>query len=325
MMKAVVIGGCGHIGSWLVPKLVHAGYDVTSVSRGKRRPYTDDSTWRYAHSLVLDRATGEPGDFEKAIAALDADIVVDLINFSLDDTKRMTDSLRGTRLSHYLFCSSIWAHGRATTLPVTEDQPKLPLDEYGIEKAKSEAYLHDLFRHEGFPETVVMPGQISGPGWNIINPQGNEDMSVFARIRRGEGITLPNLGMETLHHVHADDVAQVFFDAITHRNAALGESFHAVGAQSTTLLGYAQAMYRHFGHDADRDGLITLLPWDEWCASVGDEAHVEKTYYHIARSGFYSIEKGRRLIGYDPRHTWLETVTESVDYMVRHGWLDRND
>lgn len=320
MTSVVVIGGCGHIGSWLVPKLVHVGFDVTSISRGKRKPYTNDSAWRYVHPLTLDRASGNPGDFESAIASLDADIVVDLINFSLDDTTRMVDALRGTRLSHYLFCSSIWAHGRATVLPATEDQPKLPLDEYGIEKAKSEAYLHDLYRREGFPETVVMPGQISGPGWNIINPQGNEDKQVFASIRRGEAITLPNFGMETLHHVHADDVAQVFFNAITHRNAALGESFHAVGDQSITLLGYAQAMYRHFGHDAD--GLITLLPWDEWRRRVDNEAHVEKTYFHIARSGMYSIEKGRRLLDYRPRHTWLETVTRSVDYMVAHGWLD---
>lgn len=320
MTSVVVISGCGHIGSWLVPKLVHAGFDVTSVSRGKRKPYTDDSAWRYVHPLTLDRASGNPGDFESAIASLDADIVVDLINFSLDDTTRMVDALRGTRLSHYLFCSSIWAHGRATVLPATEDQPKLPLNEYGIEKAKSEASLHDLYRREGFPETVVMPGQISGPGWNIINPQGNEDKQVFVSIRRGETITLPNFGMETLHHVHADDVAQVFFNAITHRNAALGESFHAVGDQSITLLGYAQAMYRHFGHDSD--GLITLLPWDGWSKSVDNEAHVEKTYFHIARSGMYSIEKGQRLLGYRPRHTWLETVTQSVDYMVAHGWLD---
>ena len=33
-MKAIVIGGCGHIGSFLVPMLIQAGYQVTAISRG---------------------------------------------------------------------------------------------------------------------------------------------------------------------------------------------------------------------------------------------------------------------------------------------------
>ena len=317
MMKIVIIGGYGHIGSYLAPKLVEAGHEVTCISRGQSKPYTQGPAWREVRRVILDREMSPQGSFEREIAALTADVVIDLINFSLESTKRMAQALKGTNLSHYLYCSSIWAHGKATLLPATEDQPKFPLDEYGIQKAKSEAYLHALYRQEGVPETVVMPGQISGPGWAIITPTGNADYTTFGKIQRGEEISIPNLGMETLHHVHADDVAQVFFNAIVHRKAALGESFHAVGAESITLLGYAQAMYRFFGQEEN----IRLLPWDEWCAATGDEKWIEHTYYHIARSGTYSIEKGRRLIDYRPRHTLLETVQQSVAYMVEHHWF----
>lgn len=314
-MRIVVIGGCGHIGSYLVPKLVKAGYAVVSISRGLSKPYKEDAAWGEVEQVALDRRRETQGEFERKIAALNADVVIDLINFSLESTKAMVQALEKTNLSHYIYCSSIWAHGRATTLPVIEDQPKFPLDEYGIEKAKSENFLHALYRQNGFPETVIMPGQISGPGWVIINPAGNHDYRMFDKIRHGEEIALPNLGMETLHHVHADDVAQVFFNAVTHRNAALGESFHAVGAESITLLGYAQALYRYFGQKEN----IKLLPWNEWCDYTKDPEYIDKTYYHIARSGYYSIEKGKRLIDYHPNHTLLDTVTESVDYMVKHG------
>ena len=35
-MKVVVIGACGHIGSYLVPKLVKGGFKVAAISlRGK--------------------------------------------------------------------------------------------------------------------------------------------------------------------------------------------------------------------------------------------------------------------------------------------------
>jgi len=312
MMKVVVIGGSGHIGTYLIPKLVWAGFAVANVSRGKSKPYTTDGAWSEVENLVLDRGKEGPGIFEKKIADLDADIVVDLINFTLEDTRHMVEALKNTNLSHYLFCSSIWAHGTAATLPAIEDLPRYPLCEYGKEKAACESYLHNLFRSEGFPGTSVLPGQISGPGWNIINPTGNIDPMIFQKIAQGKEIMLPNLGMETLHHVHADDVAQVFMNCITHRNQALGESFHAVSADSITLLGYAQAMYRWFG----KEPKIAFLSWDAWCKHTGDDELCTSTYLHIARSGHYSIEKGKRLIEYYPRHTALEAIKESVTSMV---------
>jgi nucleoside-diphosphate-sugar epimerase len=36
-----------------------------------------------------------------------------------------------------------------------------------------------------------------------------------------------------------------------------------------------------------------------------------------------SIEKGKRLLEYYPRHTLLETVEESVAYMVEHQWFEK--
>src|ERR687890_357354 len=41
MTRVVVIGATGHIGSYLVPRLVRAGYDVVAVSRGERPPYLE--------------------------------------------------------------------------------------------------------------------------------------------------------------------------------------------------------------------------------------------------------------------------------------------
>ena len=39
MARVVVIGATGHIGSYLVPRLVRAGNEVIAVSRGERAPY----------------------------------------------------------------------------------------------------------------------------------------------------------------------------------------------------------------------------------------------------------------------------------------------
>jgi len=167
---------------------------------------------------------------------------------------------------------------------------------------------------EGFPATIIMPGQISGPHWTIINPLGNQDTAVFQTIAYGEKIYLPNFGMETVHHVHADDVARLFLDAITHRNQALGESFHAVAEDSLTLYGYAKAMYRFFNQEPN----IEFLSWEKWCAYVGNEDHIDKTYYHIARSGKFSIENAKKLLDYAPKYATMEVIEDSIN-----GYIER--
>lgn len=315
-MKIVVIGAYGHIGSYLVPQLIKSNHEVIAVSRGQHEPYTKDSSWQKVQPLHLDRV--KDPEFASKIAAVNADVVVDLISFTLDDTKKIVAALKNTNLSHYLFCSSIWAHGRAEVLPVDPNTTKKePLDTYGKNKFASELFLKREYRTTGFPATVIMPGQISGPGWTIINPVGNTDLAVFQKIARGEKIILPNFGMETLHHVHAHDVAQVFYQSICHRNQALGESFHAVANESMTLYGYAKACYDFFGQEPQ----IDFLPWPQWVEFVNNKELSDHSYYHLARSGSYSIENAKKLINYHPKYTTWETAEQGIQSYVDRGLI----
>ncbi len=313
MKKVVVIGSSGHIGSYLIPKLVKDGFDVITISRGKSKPYIDSPTWNKVNHLVLDRTTDD--NFSTKIAKLNADIVVDLINFDISQTKQMVEALKGTKLSHYLYCSSIWAHGRAELLPAQPNINKEALDKYGSDKYNSELYLKQEYLQNNFPATIIMPGQISGPGWAIINPYGNTNYDVFQKIADGQEIYLPNFGMETLHHVHAEDVAQMFFNAIEHRNQALGESFHAVAKESLTLYGYAKAMYDFFNQDEK----INFLSWEKWCEYVSNEDEIDHSYHHLARSGHYSIENAQQLLHYAPKYSTLETIEIAIKSYIDRG------
>jgi nucleoside-diphosphate-sugar epimerase len=104
------------------------------------------------------------------------------------------------------------------------------------------------------------PEYFDHTGWVPINPQANANPEVFSQIARGEKLALPNLGLEMLHHVHADDVAQWIVCAIEQRAASIGEVFNTVSSHALTMRGYAEAMYRWFG----REPQLSFEPFDQW-------------------------------------------------------------
>lgn len=313
-MHVVVIGGTGHIGTYLVPRLVRAGCRVTVVSRRLRDPYRPDPGWRAVDQVALDREALETaGGFGEAVVELEPDVVVDLICFTLDSARQLAAALAG-KVQLLLHCGTIWVHGPGVEVPTTEAAPRTPFGEYGVQKAAIEAYLLELARRRGLPVTVLHPGHIVGPGWAPLNPAAHFEPQVFADLAAGRPLALANFGLETVHHVHADDVAQAFERAMVSWSRAVGESFHVVSPAALTLRGYAESVAAWYGRTAD----LRFLPWDDWKDTVGaDEA--EAAWDHLAHSPNCSIDKARRLLGYSPRYTSLEAVREAVEWLERDG------
>ena len=318
MTRVVVIGGSGHVGTYLVPRLVEAGFTVANVSRGQRAPYTPHAAWAAVESVVIDRDAAEAdGSFGRRILALRPDIVIDMTCFTLDSARQLAEPLID-QVEHFLHTGTIWVHGPSVSVPTTEMQPRRPFGEYGIQKAKIEAYLIALARRRGFPVTIVHPGHIVGPGWEPLNPAGHFDPAVFSVLARGAELVLPNLGLETVHHVHADDVAQMFMRAIASRSTAVGEAFHTVSPAALTLRGYAEQVSAWFG----KAPKLAYLPWPQWREKHGTR-EADATWDHIAHSPNCSIEKARRLLGYEPRYTSLEAVFEALEWLIGQGIVER--
>jgi nucleoside-diphosphate-sugar epimerase len=307
-VRVVVIGGTGHIGTFLVPRLVDAGHEVIVASRGTREPYSRHQAWTSVERVEIDReAEDAAGTFGARIAALEADAVVDLICFTPRSAQQLVDALR-PRQTLLLHCGTMWVHGLPTVVPVTEDAPRHPFGDYGIKKAAIERLLLEATRRGDARAVILHPGHLVGPGWNPLNPAGHFNPDVFARIARGELLELPNQGMETVHHVHADDVAQAFELALRHSDKAVGESFHVVSPAPLTLRAYAEAMFTHFGQQAR----LAFLPWEKWRHTVTED-EAAATWDHIAHSPHGSIAKARERLGYAPRYTSIEAVVESIE------------
>lgn len=316
-MKVLVIGGTGHIGSYLVPRLVRAGHEVTVVARHLAPQYTDPRlAWPQVTWVQADRAAEEQsGTWRARMAGLSADAVMDLICYTPEQNRLMMEVFGG-RVTHFLHCGTIWSYGPPERWPYQESDPRRPITDYGRKKAAIEADLIDRYRTAGFPATIIHPGHISGRKWLPIDPQGTRNgVEVYRKLAHGEPVHLPAPGLQTIHHVHGDDVAQLFERALTHRGQALGESFSAVAPYALSLVACCRFVAGLFGREPN----LVLADDQEMAAALG--AAWSGTQEHITHSPCCGIEKGQRLLGYQPRYTTEEIFAEAIEYLLVSGQL----
>ncbi|MEK6344880.1 MAG: NAD(P)-dependent oxidoreductase [Curtobacterium sp.] len=316
-MRIVVIGATGHIGTFLVPRLVRSGHDVVVVSRGTRSAYVDAPEWERVERVTADREQEDrDGTFGRRIAALRADAVIDLVCFTVDSARAMLDALRGTD-THLVHCGSIWRAGVSYVLPITEENATPPFGEYGEQKDAIARLYKEETASGGVATTTLHPGHISGPGWVPIGPLGNLDTSVITRLSAGEPVVVPGIGAESMAHVHADDVAQAFQLAVEHRDAAVGEDCFVTAPTALTVRGYAHLVASWFGQEAR----LESVTWDRFRETTApDDADASRQ--HLSRSQVFSLDKTRRVLGYEPAYTAEATVLDAVRWLVDNGEVE---
>ncbi len=96
-MKVLIIGGTGHIGSYLVPRLVTGGHEVAVVAR-RLEPQHIDARLGFGSVewILADRGAEEAdGSWAKRMAGIEADVVVDLICYSPEQNRIMVEAFEG--------------------------------------------------------------------------------------------------------------------------------------------------------------------------------------------------------------------------------------
>lgn len=317
-MKVIVIGGSGHIGSFLVPRLVRAGHEVINISRGTHKSYGDAPEWQQVRQVIADRQQEDrDGTFGDKVAALQADVVVDLVCFTFESASLLVNRLRG-EAGHLLHCGSVWRYGQSLKLPIAEGSGSAasPFGEYGIQKDRIARMLKEETDDGGLVTTSVHPGHIVGPGWHPIGPLGNLDPAVWYTLSAGQPLQIPGSGAELMHHVHADDVGQAFEKAIQNRDAAAGEDFNIVAPTALTVRGYADIAAGWFGQSAT----LETVTWEHFRESTTPE-YAESSWGHLYRSHCFTIEKAKSLLGYVPRYEPEQAVLESITLLMERGQL----
>jgi nucleoside-diphosphate-sugar epimerase len=315
-VRIVVIGGSGHVGSFLVPRLVRAGHEVINLTRGARAPYVDDAAWAEVEQIQVDRSAEDAaGTFGQRVVALEADVVVDMICFTPESAAALVEALRG-HSGHLIHCGTIWRYGLSLKQPMREDDISPPFGEYGTQKAAIAELLATETRSGGLVTTVLQPGHISGPGWPPIGPLGNLDPDIWYALSAGQEIAVPGLGTELMHHVHADDVAQAFQLTVEQRDAAAGESFNVVAPSALTVRGFLEIAASWFGQTAR----IRSVSWAEFQSGT-TAAYADSSWQHLWRSQYASIEKARTLLSYTPAYEPEAAVLDGIRWLIDHDRL----
>ena len=169
-MKALVTGGHGFIGSFLVEKLLKEGFSVRCLVRQK-------SNLQWIQNLSIELAYGDITDKESLPSAVkEVDYIYHVAGAIKGNTREKFFSVNcdGTiylaeaaqkhapHLKRFVFVSSVAATGpvKERNLP-SEESPCRPVSNYGESKLEAEKQLK--IRFPNLPLTIIRPPIVYGP------------------------------------------------------------------------------------------------------------------------------------------------------------------
>jgi UDP-glucose 4-epimerase len=172
--RALVAGGAGFLGSWVVELLTSLGVEVVVLDR--------TSTPAAAPPAEFETVRGELPDFAlgELLAARSFDVIFQLVGTPtvppsverpLEDLRRNTASTLSVleaarscdRFPLVVLVSSAAVYGESVSLPMDEEHPLRPISPYGISKLAAEHYIRVYAAMYGIPAFCVRPFSLYGP------------------------------------------------------------------------------------------------------------------------------------------------------------------
>lgn len=314
MPVAVVTGAAGFLGRAFAEALEGRGYEVRGVDvKPGPRVTVGDISRPGSWTEVLDGA-----DLVVHTAAIVAEAgdVRAFWRVNVEGTRVVLEAAGDAGVGRVLHLSSIVVHGRDFADGVDERGPvRMTGNPYTDTKVSSEHQALLAAASGRVPVTVVRPGDLYGPHsvpWTI-RPVELMRSGLFTLIDGGRGVLSPT---------YVDDLVEGALAAAEHPDA-VGEIFHVTG-------GVGVPAKEFFGHYAEMLGiglrsvprhaaLAVAAPVQVIARTLGKTAPVSpRAIEYVTHPGTYSIEKARRVLGWEPRvsleegmertRVWLEEV-----------------
>lgn len=257
------------------------------------------------HVAAVYRTAGHPDAYYREVNVL--------------GSERLLEAAARHGVSRFVHTSTVGVHGHVARPPADEQAPLSPGDVYQATKAEAETLALEFHRRRGVPVTVLRPGAIYGPGETRL-------LKLFRAIARGR-YAIVGSGHSFYHPVFIDDLVQGFLLALE-RPEAVGEAFLICGPSYVSQRELAALVARHTGGRV----LPFRIParpiqWagdlvEAFCVPLGLEPPLHRRRVDFwTKSRAFTIEKARRLLGYDPQTDVERGVAVTAAWYREAGWL----
>jgi len=325
--KVLVTGATGMAGSFIARRLLEQGYQVRAmVRRGADRTLLE--------GLEIEYVEGELSRPESFPAAVDGvDVVVHAaahigdwgpaekyraINVVALEQLLLAAEQTG-QLKRWIQISSLGVYPARDHYGTDETTPAdlAGLDGYTRTKAEAELVIQRHIRQHQLPAVVLRPGFIYGRGERHVVPQ------VIKRLENGT-MKIIGEGRKKLNNTYAGNLADAVVLALENDNA-VGETFNIRDERLVTRLEYIGAICDYVGKPMPRHVPLWVAKLAvgpiETLAKLSGKA--EAPILTRARIKFmalnldYSIDKAKRVLGYEGRVDFQEGIRETLDWVCR--------
>jgi UDP-glucose 4-epimerase len=172
LMRTVVTGGAGYIGSVVAKQLLAAGHDVVvldDLSRGHAAAVPSGAA--HADVSLLDGDAlaapleGVDAVLHFAALALVAESVEHPERYwrnNVAGTLNLLDAMRAAGIRRLVFSSTCATYGEPETVPIPEDEPTAPVNAYGASKLAVDLMIRDECRAHGLAAASLRYFNVAG-------------------------------------------------------------------------------------------------------------------------------------------------------------------
>src|SRR6195256_2312319 len=326
-MTVLVTGGAGYIGSHMVYALAAAGEQVVVLDN-----LTTGFDWAVSPEAML--VQGETGDQAlvaslikehgvEAIIHFAASIVVpDSVADPLGYYKNNTVNSRALiecavqgGVKHFIFSSTAAVYGNTTRVPVTEEDPLVPMSPSGSSKLMTEIMLRDASAAHGLAHVILRYFNVAGADPELRTGQSTKGATHLIKVaveaalgRRprmqvfGTDYPTPD-GTCVRDYIHVADLVRAHGDALRYLRGG--------GASTTLNCGYGRGFSVFQVIDTVRRVSGVDFEIELAARRPGDPARI------VARS-----DKIRALLGWRPQYDDLATIArDALEWELRLATL----
>jgi nucleoside-diphosphate-sugar epimerase len=326
-VRVALTGASGYTGGRLLEALRSRGDEVTVLVR----PRSLTPRVQKLATGVVEGDLGDAAAVGKLVQGSDAVLHVAAVyrtaahpdayyrEINVGGTERLLEAAARCGVRRFVHTSTVGVHGHVESPPADERSPMAPGDIYQATKAEAETLALRYHATRGVPVAVVRPGAIYGPAETRL-------LKLFRAIARGRYAIVGD-GRSYYHPVFIDDLVAGFLLALD-REEAVGESFLICGPRYVSQAELAELIAKHTG---GRVLPFRIPAWPlQWagdlieavCVPLGIEPLLHRRRVDFwTKSRAFSIEKARRLLGYDPRVDVDEGVARAAASYRELGWL----